>query len=230
MCGALSEKGDAGERARLRRGAARRRSRRAAARAAGAARLPRQLDARRARGAGRRLPPAAAAAGRARRSARCFLELCTPRAGELDVLRRPAARRAASASASSTRSIDAGRAGRGDRRAGRGARSTLFGAERVLLTPDCGFATFADNPVASAAHRRGQAARARAGAPRSSAAGERQAARQRARSIPYTRAGWPNSSVWPRKVSPSRSATRIDGSLPGRMRLMRWSRPSSVNA
>jgi 5-methyltetrahydropteroyltriglutamate--homocysteine methyltransferase len=25
----------------------------------------------------------------------------------------------------------------------------LFGAERVLLTPDCGFATFADNPVAS---------------------------------------------------------------------------------
>ena len=27
----------------------------------------------------------------------------------------------------------------------------LFGRERVLLTPDCGFATFADNPVASAA-------------------------------------------------------------------------------
>ncbi len=27
----------------------------------------------------------------------------------------------------------------------------LFGAERVLLTPDCGFATFADNPVNSAA-------------------------------------------------------------------------------
>ena len=26
----------------------------------------------------------------------------------------------------------------------------LFGQERVLLTPDCGFATFADNPVASA--------------------------------------------------------------------------------
>src|SRR4029453_10375814 len=26
----------------------------------------------------------------------------------------------------------------------------LFGADRVLLTPDCGFATFADNPVASA--------------------------------------------------------------------------------
>ena len=26
----------------------------------------------------------------------------------------------------------------------------LFGRERVMLTPDCGFATFADNPVASA--------------------------------------------------------------------------------
>lgn len=27
----------------------------------------------------------------------------------------------------------------------------LLGAERVLLNPDCGFATFADNPIASAA-------------------------------------------------------------------------------
>jgi 5-methyltetrahydropteroyltriglutamate--homocysteine methyltransferase len=26
----------------------------------------------------------------------------------------------------------------------------VFGPERVLLTPDCGFATFADTPVASA--------------------------------------------------------------------------------
>jgi 5-methyltetrahydropteroyltriglutamate--homocysteine methyltransferase len=26
----------------------------------------------------------------------------------------------------------------------------LVGVDRVLLTPDCGFATFADNPVASA--------------------------------------------------------------------------------
>jgi 5-methyltetrahydropteroyltriglutamate--homocysteine methyltransferase len=26
----------------------------------------------------------------------------------------------------------------------------LFGVERVLLNPDCGFATFADNPIASA--------------------------------------------------------------------------------
>jgi 5-methyltetrahydropteroyltriglutamate--homocysteine methyltransferase len=27
----------------------------------------------------------------------------------------------------------------------------VFGADRVLLTPDCGFATFADNPIAPAA-------------------------------------------------------------------------------
>lgn len=34
---------------------------------------------------------------------------------------------------------------------GRGRRAIdALGAERVLLTPDCGFATFADNPVASA--------------------------------------------------------------------------------
>lgn len=26
----------------------------------------------------------------------------------------------------------------------------LFGPERILLTPDCGFATFADHPIASA--------------------------------------------------------------------------------
>ena len=117
----------------------------------------------------------------------------------------------------------------GDRRRGPGAPSTLFGPERVLLTPDCGFATFADNPIASARIAEAKL-RALVARRRSSAAGERQAARQRARSIPYTRAGWPNSSVWPRSVSPSRSATRIDGSLPGRMRLMRWSRPSSVNA
>ena len=76
-----------------------------------------------------------------------FLELCTPRAGELDALRDLPA----------------------DRRIGLGvvnqkldrvesveeivtkARKAiqLFGKERVLLTPDCGFATFADNPVAS---------------------------------------------------------------------------------
>ena len=32
----------------------------------------------------------------------------------------------------------------------------LFGPERVLLNPDCGFATFADNPIASAEIARGK--------------------------------------------------------------------------
>jgi 5-methyltetrahydropteroyltriglutamate--homocysteine methyltransferase len=77
-----------------------------------------------------------------------FLELCTPRAGEMQVLR----------------------ALPGDRRIGVGVVNQkhariesveeilakadqaidLFGAQRMLLTPDCGFATFADNPLASA--------------------------------------------------------------------------------
>jgi 5-methyltetrahydropteroyltriglutamate--homocysteine methyltransferase len=78
-----------------------------------------------------------------------FLELCTPRAGEMEIL---------------TSLPD-------DIRIGVGACNQkhahvesvehvvahaehaiqLFGAERVLLTPDCGFATFADNPLNSSA-------------------------------------------------------------------------------
>ena len=77
-----------------------------------------------------------------------FLELCTERAGDVDVLQ----------------------AVPDDKRVGVGVVNqkldavemvediqrrisdviNLFGKERVLLTPDCGFATFADNPVASA--------------------------------------------------------------------------------
>ncbi len=78
-----------------------------------------------------------------------LLELCTPRAGEMEILT----------------SLPA------DMRIGIGACNqkhahiesvdsivhhvehaiNLFGAERVLLTPDCGFATFADNPLNSEA-------------------------------------------------------------------------------
>lgn len=78
-----------------------------------------------------------------------FLELATPRAGEMEVLK----------------------ALPDDVRIGIGACNQkhahvesvehvvhhaehavqLFGAERLLLTPDCGFATFADNPLTSAA-------------------------------------------------------------------------------
>jgi 5-methyltetrahydropteroyltriglutamate--homocysteine methyltransferase len=36
--------------------------------------------------------------------------------------------------------------------------ASLFGADRLLLVPDCGFATFADNPVASAAAAEGKLA------------------------------------------------------------------------
>lgn len=77
-----------------------------------------------------------------------FLELCTPRAGEMEVLR----------------------ALPPDRRIGVGVvnpkldrvepieeiletvrkAAGIFGPERLLLTPDCGFATFADHPVNAA--------------------------------------------------------------------------------
>jgi 5-methyltetrahydropteroyltriglutamate--homocysteine methyltransferase len=78
-----------------------------------------------------------------------FLELCTPRAGEIEVLRDlPPDRRigvgVVNQKLDEVESVEdiVGRA----RRA-----LEVFGAERVLLTPDCGFATFADSPVASAA-------------------------------------------------------------------------------
>jgi 5-methyltetrahydropteroyltriglutamate--homocysteine methyltransferase len=76
-----------------------------------------------------------------------LLELCTPRAGEIDVLRDlPAGSR-----------VGVGVVNQKDRRVepveeivARARRAIdVFGADRVLLTPDCGFATFADNPVAS---------------------------------------------------------------------------------
>jgi 5-methyltetrahydropteroyltriglutamate--homocysteine methyltransferase len=77
-----------------------------------------------------------------------FLELCTSRAGEMDVLRDlPAECR-----------LGVGVVNQKDDRVetveevvGRARRAIeIFGAERVLLTPDCGFATFADNPITSA--------------------------------------------------------------------------------
>lgn len=78
-----------------------------------------------------------------------FLELCTPRAGEIEVLR----------SLPDDRRIGVGVVNQKldnieteDQVLARVKRAIeLFGADRVLLTPDCGFATFADNPVSSAA-------------------------------------------------------------------------------
>ncbi len=76
-----------------------------------------------------------------------LLELCTPRAGEMEILRTIP---------------DNVRIGVGicnqkhahieslEHVLEKGERAIqLFGKERVLFTPDCGFATFADNPLAS---------------------------------------------------------------------------------
>ena len=76
-----------------------------------------------------------------------LLELCTPRAGEIEALKElPPDRRIGvgvvnpkTDTVESTEEIVA--------KAKRAA--DLFGADRIFLNPDCGFATFADNPVSS---------------------------------------------------------------------------------
>jgi 5-methyltetrahydropteroyltriglutamate--homocysteine methyltransferase len=76
------------------------------------------------------------------------LELCTPRAGEMEVL----------AGLPTDKRIGIGVVnqkldrveGAAEIKAKVRQAVDLFGRERVLFTPDCGFATFADNPVASA--------------------------------------------------------------------------------
>lgn len=78
-----------------------------------------------------------------------FLELCTERAGEAEVLRGlPDDKRIGVGVVNQKldKVDDADELRRNISRA-----VDLFGRDRVLLTPDCGFATFADNPVASAA-------------------------------------------------------------------------------
>jgi len=76
-----------------------------------------------------------------------FLELCTPRAGEIDVLKDlPATCRIGIGVVNQKLE----RVETPEEIVARARRAVeLFGAERVLLTPDCGFATFADSPVAS---------------------------------------------------------------------------------
>jgi len=77
-----------------------------------------------------------------------LLELCTPRAGELEVLTDlPTWCRVGIGVVNQKHD----RVEPVEEITARGRRAiALFGAERVVLTPDCGFATFADNPVASA--------------------------------------------------------------------------------
>lgn len=76
-----------------------------------------------------------------------MLELATPRAGEIELLRAlPDDRRigvgVVNQKKESIESVE-------EIVARAEAAIALFGAERVLLNPDCGFATFADNPLAS---------------------------------------------------------------------------------
>ncbi len=76
-----------------------------------------------------------------------FLELCTPRAGEMEVLSDlPEDRRIGVGVVN--QKLD--RIDTVEEIVERGKKAIrLFGKERLLLTPDCGFATFADNPVCS---------------------------------------------------------------------------------
>lgn len=77
-----------------------------------------------------------------------FLELCTPRAGELAVLRDlPSEARLGLGVVN--QKLDAVEPMEKVLHRVETAID-LFGAERLLLNPDCGFATFADNPLASA--------------------------------------------------------------------------------
>lgn len=78
-----------------------------------------------------------------------FLELCTPRAGELEVLA-DLPRELCIGVGVVNQKLDAVES-EDDVHARAERAVQLFGAHRVRLTPDCGFATFADNPIASAA-------------------------------------------------------------------------------
>ena len=76
-----------------------------------------------------------------------FLELCTPRAGEIEILRLLPERLCIGVGVcnqkhSAVETVD------DIVRKGEQAIQ-IFGREGVLLNPDCGFATFADNPVNS---------------------------------------------------------------------------------
>lgn len=77
-----------------------------------------------------------------------FLELCTPRAGEIEVLKSLPDDRRVGVGVVNQKSP---RVEGVDEILAKARKAVdLFGRDRVLLNPDCGFATFADNPVASA--------------------------------------------------------------------------------
>jgi 5-methyltetrahydropteroyltriglutamate--homocysteine methyltransferase len=85
-----------------------------------------------------------------------LLEMCTPRAGDIEVLRRLPDDRRIGIGVVNQKSP---RIEGADEIAARAEQAmALLGAERVLLHPDCGFATFADNPVTAAAVAEGKLA------------------------------------------------------------------------
>ena len=77
-----------------------------------------------------------------------FLELATPRAGDVEVLSALPDDRRIGVGVVNPKTADVESREEVRQRISRAI--DLFGRERVLLTPDCGFATYADNPVASA--------------------------------------------------------------------------------
>jgi 5-methyltetrahydropteroyltriglutamate--homocysteine methyltransferase len=74
-----------------------------------------------------------------------FLELCTPRAGEIEVLQDLPREVRIGVGVVDQKSERVESRAEVIARAERAIR--LFGPDRVLLNPDCGFATFADNPI-----------------------------------------------------------------------------------
>jgi 5-methyltetrahydropteroyltriglutamate--homocysteine methyltransferase len=77
-----------------------------------------------------------------------LLEMCTPRAGEMEILRRLPDDARIGVGVVNQKHIETETV---DDVAAKIARAVdLFGRERVLLHPDCGFATFADNPICAA--------------------------------------------------------------------------------
>jgi 5-methyltetrahydropteroyltriglutamate--homocysteine methyltransferase len=78
-----------------------------------------------------------------------LLEMCTPRAGEMELLRALPDDARIGVGVVNQKCADTELA---EDIEGRIQRAIdLFGAERLLLHPDCGFATFADNPICGTA-------------------------------------------------------------------------------
>ncbi|MDX1999273.1 MAG: 5-methyltetrahydropteroyltriglutamate--homocysteine methyltransferase [Thermoanaerobaculia bacterium] len=85
-----------------------------------------------------------------------FLELCTPRAGEIEILRALPEDRRIGVGVVNQKHPEIEPVAAILARAKEAVR--VFGRERVLFNPDCGFATFADNALASAAVAEGKLA------------------------------------------------------------------------